>query len=320
MKVLMINDFRSIGGAESHVDTLISGLHKLGVQVKLWIAEEHKEDAGNWRQELKTYQPDILHVHNWALLLKYDAVEGLFDTVPTVMSLHDYLLICYKRMRLHNWRNCPDPCNDACGLAYHSPELLKLTEKAIKVCFNPGSSDLFTQAGVHTIMIPHGIDIDKWPPDYSTKTKVGFSCAHPAYWWKGAAIAETLLKDLGITDYEILQGGKNQQQVSQFYRSLELLVLPTMYDEPFCLVITEAMASGVVVVSYDNTGATFQIEHGYNGYLTPKNDYSALKETVNSILGQNNEAIKRFARKRVEANFDSRIMVMEYKQLYEGLL
>jgi len=317
VRILMLNDFRQVGGAESHVDTLKKALEKQGIEVELWVAEEHV-DVSDWRQAVKDFKPDILHVHNWALLIKERATDGLFDTVPTVLSLHDYLLICYKRMRLHNWKCCPHICADACDLFSKAKELQKMAEPAIKVCFTPGSQDLFHLHGVETTLIPHGLDIGQWAYNFAQKDLIGFVSAHPAYWWKGEAEADQL--GVGLRFVKAIGTLKTREQMSEFYRSLEVLVLPTIYDEPFCLVITEAMLSGVVVVSYRNTGSEFQIYDGETGYLVPKGDYVALRETVQAVMAKDNTNIKENARQYVVDHFQANRMASDYIALYNRML
>jgi glycosyltransferase involved in cell wall biosynthesis len=319
VRVLMLNDFRQVGGAESHVDTLKKALEQKGIEVGLWVAEEHV-DVSDWRQAIKEFKPDILHVHNWALLIKEKATDGLFDTVPTVLSLHDYLLICYKRMRLHNWKCCPHICADACDLYSKAKELQKIAEPAVKVCFTTGSQDLFLTHGVETTLIPHGLDIGQWPCDFTQKDPIGFVSAHPAYWWKGEAEADQLSAHVGLRFVKAIGTLKTREQMSEFYRSLEVLVLPTIYDEPFCLVITEAMLSGVIVISYRNTGSEFQIKDGETGYLVPKGDCSALEKTVQAAMAKDNTVIKENARQYVIDHFQADRMADDYVALYERIL
>jgi UDP-glucose:(heptosyl)LPS alpha-1,3-glucosyltransferase len=57
------------------------------------------------------------------------------------------------------------------------------------------------------------------------------------------------------------------REISRYYAAADLFVFPTFYDA-FGLVLTEAMATGLPVVSSRAAGAAELIEHGVNGWLT----------------------------------------------------
>ncbi len=68
----------------------------------------------------------------------------------------------------------------------------------------------------------------------------------------------------------------NQADVSAIYRACDILVLPSSY-EPWALVINEAVAAGLAVISSDVVGAAAElVREGENGYLFPANDLSTL--------------------------------------------
>ncbi len=57
------------------------------------------------------------------------------------------------------------------------------------------------------------------------------------------------------------------RQVARYFAAADLFVFPTVY-EPFGLVITEAMASGLPVVTARTAGAAELLTHGESGWLT----------------------------------------------------
>jgi UDP-glucose:(heptosyl)LPS alpha-1,3-glucosyltransferase len=61
----------------------------------------------------------------------------------------------------------------------------------------------------------------------------------------------------------------HSKQVEQFFAAADAFVFPTVYD-PFGLVITEAMASGLPVVTSRAAGASELIAHGTDGLLTDR--------------------------------------------------
>ncbi|HSQ55725.1 MAG TPA: glycosyltransferase family 4 protein, partial [Gemmata sp.] len=61
----------------------------------------------------------------------------------------------------------------------------------------------------------------------------------------------------------------HSKEVERFFAAADAFVFPTVYD-PFGLVITEAMASGLPVVTSRAAGAAELIAHGVEGFLTER--------------------------------------------------
>lgn len=78
-------------------------------------------------------------------------------------------------------------------------------------------------------------------------------------------------------------------ELYSFYRRASVLVLPSL-AEGFALVITEAMAHGLPVITTPNSGAEGFIEHGKNGFILPIGNATALQETMEWCI-HNPEAV-----------------------------
>lgn len=73
-------------------------------------------------------------------------------------------------------------------------------------------------------------------------------------------------------------------ELFDLYRRVDVLVFPSLC-EGFGLVITEAMAHGLPVITTPNTAGRDLIEHGRNGLLVPIRDPDALAEAMAWCLG-----------------------------------
>lgn len=71
--------------------------------------------------------------------------------------------------------------------------------------------------------------------------------------------------EAGVSDRVIFH--PHSKQVEMFFAAADVFVFPTVYD-PFGLVITEAMASGLPVVTSQAAGAAELITPGVNGFVT----------------------------------------------------
>ncbi len=73
-------------------------------------------------------------------------------------------------------------------------------------------------------------------------------------------------------------------RLRQYYRAADLFVLPTRTDV-WGLVVNEAMAQGLPVVTTDRCGAGLEmIQDGLNGRIVPVDDVAALANAVRSLL------------------------------------
>lgn len=99
------------------------------------------------------------------------------------------------------------------------------------------------------------------------------------------------------TEYLALQESLNTERVHfvdfmskselrKWYRAADLFAFPTREDI-WGLVINEAMACGLPVVSTDRCVAALEmIKDGENGYIVPAEDAEALAERINAIVGE----------------------------------
>ena len=69
-------------------------------------------------------------------------------------------------------------------------------------------------------------------------------------------------------------------QPGEFLADLDLLVVPSQWQEPFGLVVREAMNAGVPVVASAVGGIPEIVEHGRNGFLFEPTDGTALQGHV----------------------------------------
>ena len=280
MKLLMINDFRQFSGAETHLATLSKALEHLGVEVATWCYQPDNETV-NWWQALKRFKPDILHLHNFSRL--YGEVwEVLHQGIPTVLSLHDYAMICPQRMRLYQWKRCATPCNYECGEKGWAQGWARLLKGKRLVTFNPGSAAIFRAHGLDVAVIPHGIDLTRWqrPPEGSPRRGLGFVSGNDSMWWKGYETAVEIAAALGQPLQAIRGGEYSQEKVAALYQACQVWLNPCIYDDTFGLTTLEALACGSYVVSYDTAGARTLLGNGSGGCLVPLGDKEAFRGAV----------------------------------------
>ena len=109
-------------------------------------------------------------------------------------------------------------------------------------------------------------------------------------------------------------GPVNDMQKNELLGKALAFLMPIEWDEPFGIVMTEALACGTPVIGYRRGAVPEVVEHGKNGYIA--DDFSSLCSFIQNVERlQRNEA-----RKSAEKRFSSEIIVDEYMQVYKSLI
>ena len=101
-----------------------------------------------------------------------------------------------------------------------------------------------------------------------------------------------MAKKLGV-DNKIIYAGFSKE-VYKYFNAADIFVFPTLY-EPFGLVITEAMASGLPVVTSRIAGASELIGEYKTGLLLNPKDSKEISEKINYLI-DNPEVMKRIGK------------------------
>jgi len=118
--------------------------------------------------------------------------------------------------------------------------------------------------------------------------------------------------DLGIGRYVNFSGWCTQEEIPRKYQSAQIFILQSL-DEGMPVVISEAMASGLAILSTDIKGVNELITDGVNGYLVKPSNAQELADRLSILLVNANERrrLGAAARKTVE-KFSWRNLAIEY--------
>ncbi len=103
------------------------------------------------------------------------------------------------------------------------------------------------------------------------------------------------------------------KQKSEFFGKAKALLCPIEWDEPFGLVMTEAMACGTPVIAYDRGSVSEIVKEGKTGYVV---------KSINGMIKAMKEIDKidrRECRRLVEEKFSIDGMVDNYEKIYYKL-
>jgi glycosyltransferase involved in cell wall biosynthesis len=116
---------------------------------------------------------------------------------------------------------------------------------------------------------------------------------------------QTFLREKGLTDIVTFHGKVPQDELIQYYDRSEIMLVPSLWQEPFGLVVAEAMARGLPVIASNVGGPVEIITHEKNGLLVEAGDERALALAISQLI-KNPDKRKRFgqaARSTVQERF-----------------
>lgn len=93
-----------------------------------------------------------------------------------------------------------------------------------------------------------------------------------------------LTKKLGLSENVHFMGSFKQEMMPYVYPKANVLVLPTIYKEPFGIVAIEALASGIPVIATEIDGLKYIINDGDVGFLVKPNDIESLSKKILEIM------------------------------------
>lgn len=130
-----------------------------------------------------------------------------------------------------------------------------------------------------------------------------------------------LTKDLKLKNVHLLGyfGKEFVNEMREFYSRADVVVVPSIWDEPLGLVVLEAMAASTPVVASNKGGIPLAVKNNINGFLVRARSAKAIAKAVNQIL-RNEELQKRMgleARRTVEEKFDWEVIAKKFISYYD---
>lgn len=131
---------------------------------------------------------------------------------------------------------------------------------------------------------------------------------------------KNLVKKLKLNNVTFLPYMKNSQlkEFHQLYKRADVFVAPSIWDEPFGLVLLEAMAYSTPAVATKKGGITSIINDGENGLLVRARNSKDLAEKINMILSNPDleNKLSRNARQTILTKFTWPIIAEKFEKLY----
>jgi len=125
--------------------------------------------------------------------------------------------------------------------------------------------------------------------------------------------------DLGLGGQVESTGVRQGVELAGILNAHQILVVPSLWDEPFGIVALEGIACGCVVVGFDSGGLREAV--GPCGVLVPRGDTPALADAIEELLRDpdRQDALRARAEEHL-AQFSRRRVASNYLKLFQSLL
>lgn len=281
---------------------------------------------------------DVVHAHGW---IAHSAVRAADRCgLPVVVSLHDYGLDCARRSRLlPDGSSCdgpePSACRACAASAYGwvrgelvvaglrrsarwwdrvdafmaNSETVAATARAAGVRCTVASPWLAPVGPPAVVAGPPGGGLPREPfvayvgaqsrhKGVATLTE---AWADPAPAPLVAVLSRPEADPPRLPPSTVIRREAAPAEVLSVMAAASIVVVPSLFPEPFGLVATEAMSVGTPVVASATGGLPEVLGHGEAGVLVPPGDATSLREAVIGLLDDPGRRVELAARGRARA-------------------
>lgn len=95
---------------------------------------------------------------------------------------------------------------------------------------------------------------------------------------------QSFIQDKQLTNIISFRGRIPQDELIEYYDRSDMMIMPSIWQEPFALVTAEAMARGLPVIASDVGGTGERIIHNVNGLLVKPGDERALASAIRELV------------------------------------
>lgn len=267
--------------------------------------------AARVRAILRRERPDVVQAGNLQgfSAAVWRAVASL--RIPLVQMLHDYYLACPASTMFRDGRNCAAPCR-GCRLfatprrrCSHLPDaVISLSRRVLQRIEAAG---LFGQVA-HKYVI-HGADRNRSAPapraDKAPAAPIVAGYLGRMESTKGVEVLLEAARKLSPARLRVLLGGVGDVRYvaslreryaqecvefigfiepAEFFRRIDVLVAPSLWEEPLGRVIYEGYAHGVPAIVSDVGGMPEIVEPGRTGYVVQRGDADDLASRLAELI------------------------------------
>jgi glycosyltransferase involved in cell wall biosynthesis len=207
----------------------------------------------------------------------------------------------------------------------------KLSSSVTTVCVSELSAEMYRSMGYENVQcIPNGVVPPTYQATPSEGTSITLGCIARLNPEKGVHVLVDAIKNMPsvrliingkgaqkIEDTEQVQLISRVHDIDDVYKKIDVLVLPSIENDPFGLVVAEAMLRGIPIVCTTACGISKYLKSGVSGLVVKAGSTVALRDAIEMM--QDPETRKLLAdngKTLAEQHFTVERMVDQYEQLF----
>ncbi|MDP3539331.1 MAG: glycosyltransferase family 4 protein [Azonexus sp.] len=324
---------RTGSGADVFTERLANSLRKRGARAEIsWLP--HRAEFLPWSVGRPTVPvgANIVHVNSWL------HTRFIPPDIPVVATM----LHCVLDPAL-------SPYKTSLQSIYHQFWVQRLERRILARACKVIAISQYTERSMHeiyatkrSVVIPIGIDLEKFSPSWRSAPNQPFRLLYVGNWSarKGADLLSPIMKELGPGfELRILAGlrgkelsglAKNIRQIPRLpdvaamvslYRECDALLFPSRL-EGFGLVAQEAQACGIPVIASKSSALPEIINDGETGILCEQDSISDFVSAVRTLSDSRLrwKMMGRSARAYAEESFSNEVMADRYIGIYRSVL
>lgn len=286
---------------------------------------------------LKLENPDIVFCHNlagWSSSV-YDTLSD--RKIPIIQVLHDQYWVCPTSNKFSNGRVCQSQCLKCMVFRFNHRQIsskasavIGVSEFILKSLQNENYFKSVPGFVIHNareivpvikdVQIRHSLKIGFIGTIVQVK---GVELLIKAFTEINEEYVELIIAGNGSSDYiKYLKDTYQDTRISylgfvnsiEFYRSVDVLVVPSLWPDTFPGVVFEGLASSLPVIGANIGGIPEMIIDGYNGILFEVGNQSSLRDAILSLI--KNERLLREMSENSRDSVSSLISVSRMMRAY----
>ena len=225
---------------------------------------------------LEKEKPDILHTNNLSHFSTLIWFLSSLKKIPVCHTIRDYYLLCHKCTMFKNGCNCIKRCPSCKATSFSKRYFSKYVNGVVGIsqfildCHT--SFNVFSKAKNKAVIF-NPVKKTSTNTEHKVNHAIGFiGTIHPS---KGIEVLIKAFAKCNLNNYQLLVAGSGdstyieylkqlagnskvtflgRQVASEFYTRIDLLVVPSLWNEPFGRTVVEAQSAGIPVIASNKGG------------------------------------------------------------------
>ena len=296
---------------------------------------------------------DFIHIHH-LMGHCYDIVDVIKERkIPTIVTLHDYFLVCPNVNFLYqnktycdvDTKRCVTCLNNSVDTKVRNKKVAELLDYSrLNIVPNITVADNYKRVhkNLNYKVIEHGIDLDIVKQDIKPHKKFNVAFVGVMAYLKGSEVAKEIIKSMNKKKYNFyffgVSGEKFFNKRKRNYRfcgeykreeignllmkkNIDLVCLPTICPETYCYTFSEVLNAKIPIIGFDIGAIGNRIkENGCGWTVSLRDGASGIIDKINYISSNEKEYSKVLKRtKKCSVNTKDN-MLKEINEVYINIL